>query len=590
MTLGFGVKSYVGYRIRQRKQREVAKENEFYMQLLQLALPSDDQMQDELITQIPQSTETLHSDELGDIVLPVSSPMAVQQLQQRQLALATSVASTKALATAAAAAATAAAAAAVAATNANTGNSHPTQHSIANSAKHSLNNSNSSILSNRTVNLSISTNMGNGHASSSAPASVIMNGTSGGGVHNNNNNSNNNTVAHIASTSGSVSGGVSLRANHRKSLDRSDRNNSGGEQSARANANNNSGNTKRTTYQGSVLRDASKMTQTISNSIWSSIKCRLFSGNGHRKSNDIHATQQAGSYATTSKRHDDDDADNDIDANHHQISSAQGSGTSRTANETHSGRSIKEMRNNNSDYGGTGFTFGAGAHTSVTTNSNQSSAKHDRDNSKTSNNNYSADIHNDAHYHSHNNHHNVGGNSKEKHLKQNGNVAPMEIEVITPPTHNHDTSGGESLEKNRGRRNRAKQKDAAIAAAAATQNYSKENHQVGANSGSAGGDGNTNTNSNSTTNHSNHHHSYVPEIKENGTGHTTVGHATSGAITMPQTCDSCHRLGAELKRIRGENSQLKELEADTRQKLDMNANIKNCLLAKQREYDELEKK
>lgn len=43
VTLGFGFKSYVGYRIRQRKQREVAKENEFYMQLLQQALPQLDE-------------------------------------------------------------------------------------------------------------------------------------------------------------------------------------------------------------------------------------------------------------------------------------------------------------------------------------------------------------------------------------------------------------------------------------------------------------------------------------------------------------------------------------------------------------------
>lgn len=35
VTLGFGFKSYIGFRMRQRKQRDVAKENEFYMQLLQ---------------------------------------------------------------------------------------------------------------------------------------------------------------------------------------------------------------------------------------------------------------------------------------------------------------------------------------------------------------------------------------------------------------------------------------------------------------------------------------------------------------------------------------------------------------------------
>lgn len=39
VTFGFGFKSYVGYRIRQRRQKEVAKENDFYMQLLQQALP-----------------------------------------------------------------------------------------------------------------------------------------------------------------------------------------------------------------------------------------------------------------------------------------------------------------------------------------------------------------------------------------------------------------------------------------------------------------------------------------------------------------------------------------------------------------------
>lgn len=42
ITLGFGFKSYISFRIRQRKQREIAKENEFYMQLLQQALPQEE--------------------------------------------------------------------------------------------------------------------------------------------------------------------------------------------------------------------------------------------------------------------------------------------------------------------------------------------------------------------------------------------------------------------------------------------------------------------------------------------------------------------------------------------------------------------
>ena len=39
VTLGFGFKSYIGYRMRQRKQREVQKENEYYFEFLREALP-----------------------------------------------------------------------------------------------------------------------------------------------------------------------------------------------------------------------------------------------------------------------------------------------------------------------------------------------------------------------------------------------------------------------------------------------------------------------------------------------------------------------------------------------------------------------
>lgn len=41
VTLGFGFKSYVSYRLRLRKQREVEKENQFYKQLLEQALPQE---------------------------------------------------------------------------------------------------------------------------------------------------------------------------------------------------------------------------------------------------------------------------------------------------------------------------------------------------------------------------------------------------------------------------------------------------------------------------------------------------------------------------------------------------------------------
>ncbi|XP_024869148.1 macoilin-1-like isoform X2 [Temnothorax curvispinosus] len=65
VTLGFGFKSYVGYRMRQRKQKDVAKENEFYLQLLQQALPleqqamSMQQIQSQVQSQTQQVTASL---------------------------------------------------------------------------------------------------------------------------------------------------------------------------------------------------------------------------------------------------------------------------------------------------------------------------------------------------------------------------------------------------------------------------------------------------------------------------------------------------------------------------------------------------
>ncbi|KAJ9575398.1 hypothetical protein L9F63_025651, partial [Diploptera punctata] len=56
VTLGFGFKSYVGYRMRQRKQKDVSKENEFYMQLLQQALPLEQQQIQQPLPQQQQQT------------------------------------------------------------------------------------------------------------------------------------------------------------------------------------------------------------------------------------------------------------------------------------------------------------------------------------------------------------------------------------------------------------------------------------------------------------------------------------------------------------------------------------------------------
>jgi hypothetical protein len=61
VTLGFGFKSYISYRIRQRKQREIAKENEFYMQLLQKALPEKEIETSTLQDQVDNNTTSTSS-------------------------------------------------------------------------------------------------------------------------------------------------------------------------------------------------------------------------------------------------------------------------------------------------------------------------------------------------------------------------------------------------------------------------------------------------------------------------------------------------------------------------------------------------
>lgn len=69
VTLGFGFKSYVGYRMRQRKQRDVAKENEFYLQLMQQALPVD--VTNSLSTQNNDSSSNNNSNSTA--VVPTSA-------------------------------------------------------------------------------------------------------------------------------------------------------------------------------------------------------------------------------------------------------------------------------------------------------------------------------------------------------------------------------------------------------------------------------------------------------------------------------------------------------------------------------------
>jgi len=46
VTLGFGVKSYLSYKLRLKRQKEIQKQNEFHTQLIAKALPLELQIKD----------------------------------------------------------------------------------------------------------------------------------------------------------------------------------------------------------------------------------------------------------------------------------------------------------------------------------------------------------------------------------------------------------------------------------------------------------------------------------------------------------------------------------------------------------------
>ncbi|CAG0916834.1 unnamed protein product [Notodromas monacha] len=76
VTLGFGVKSYVSYRVRQRRQKDVERENEFYVQLLQGALPPEMQYLHQRDMDAEQLTQSVMSEQ-GFVQRFEEAPVAV---------------------------------------------------------------------------------------------------------------------------------------------------------------------------------------------------------------------------------------------------------------------------------------------------------------------------------------------------------------------------------------------------------------------------------------------------------------------------------------------------------------------------------
>lgn len=72
--------------------------------------------------------------------------------------------------------------------------------------------------------------------------------------------------------------------------------------------------------------------------------------------------------------------------------------------------------------------------------------------------------------------------------------------------------------------------------------------------------------------------------------HTNLLRNSSPLSQQSERCESCSRLENEIKRMRNDINHLKHIEHELRHKSDQNATTKNCLLAKQKENEELERK
>lgn len=509
VTLGFGFKSYVGYRIRQRKQREVAKDNDFYMQLLQEALPKDE-------SAVSGETNSSADQPQQDHQL---SPSA----QQKDL-----------LVTAAAAQLQSSSSNSTSSNSSNSsggggGGHHHHHHSSKNAQSHNKSQSNVTP-----------TSHANGHAGGSTTGSSS-------------------TPTSISGGSSAMNGGVNHSKHlHRKSLD----------------------------------KDGSG------------------TPSGKVNSYSYHQQQQQ--------------------QQQHQQSSAGSSNSAKESSRSHdsshtNGAAMSPKEKKDCDLTGQKSHFDSLSSTSYHhTNSGGGSTNKSTQASESN--------------------HDSGGGNRSKG-QQNGHVINCDMELNSHQQvqqHNHieNDPPAEPKSNRSGRKNRVKQKEnanhmaavrlAATLALASSITTLTTTAAAASTVSTSTAAATTTTTSTATTsmtskdNHLHHHHNHDQQQQElhaatssstvsnntqNGgnsptTGSTVISSSSTAAVpalpqaqpvqpppVVPKVCDACSRLEADAKKLRSEIHSLKQGDNELRQKYDSNiGNLKSCLQAKQKEYDELQNK
>lgn len=540
------------------------------MQLLQLALPSDDPSQEELISQMRQPSELLRSDKLGEIDLPVSSAVIAQRIQQQQLLLvaasspATPPPSSSSSSGSACTPSLATATATSAVTAAFTSSSASLQASGNHVKHHFMNNGHHNHLGSKSTNSILgngfSVNGGIGHGAnlsasvaSMAPNSInfhnshtnLPHNSGGGGTASVITNGSHHNQPNSISSASSASQSSSLLSyrNHRRSGDRSDKSiNDPSASTGRPSAVGQSGSCKATDqprqrpngdgYAVSLFRDAGRLTGALTSSV-SLLRSKLFAG--------------FLSSADSGQRHGKRSSDESNESPPPQIvSAAKTTAPATTTPPSTPGAAVANHLGSAACHQSALATASAPPPTNA-----KAAAREPRD----------------------------GASAKDRSgHKLNGHI---DLDLSTSAEHSVPIGNGEIIEKNRGqlkrrfversarsnhgpcafagRRNRTRQKETSA----------KDNHMTASQASP-----------------------HVPEIKENGIAHSVTVSLPAAAVAPPhpQQCENCFKFEIEMKKSRNEISQLKQSENEYRTKYEQNFTTKSCLQAKQRENEELEKK
>ncbi|KAH8299595.1 hypothetical protein KR044_003436 [Drosophila immigrans] len=564
VTLGFGFKSYVGYRMRQRKQREVAKENEFYMQLLQQALPAEEATE-EAQTGAQTAAPVVTAANSGAVVVVANGTSGAPAA----LAAASSgsQAANGVLATATSTQAqnhhehhhSGGGAGAGSSSNSSNNSNHQHQHHHHHHNHNNNNNNNSSSSSSKDNNSngdnstttagasSSSTAAGSAAASSSSPASSVSstNTASGSGS---SKQSNAASVA-AAATTGAVSFNYDYPA-----ID------------THAHSN----------YQSITNHfDISCCNQQLTNTLSCLSRslatrhnmnvCLVWVSNGHAGGG---SRNHRRSMDKDKHRNKGDTADNE----HNNGNARHAGGKSGNSNSYQQADGNSTITSNNSKEK-SDWDSGSNANYQQQPQQQQQGAKdkHGALNNKKVLNAKQIDsvplpiadkkTHNNA-------------------AVSNGNVLQFDAEETAPAV-----EATPQVEKaSKGRRNRGKKDNAAKdnQSQQQAQQQQKDSPAAVATSNSNGnGSGSNNNNDASSVSSS------ASSTSSNAAA-AAISHIASKVVS--KICETCLKLEADVKKYRAEISHMKQIENELRQKLDVNMTSKSSLQAKQKECDELEKR